>query len=535
MGDQRTPPLAGIDRDSDRTRDGVETVTAATSKQSTSYGGGALFVGRQVRGDEVLPTASELAFDPKDDQTVKAGAWGHATVLQAVFQSISEDPSDDNIKRQIEGVRAALREVGDTNWVVTMLWNYKKVVIDHEPDARKRFRDDAVAAYRVRAIPTIGWAMLQLQMFGDRRERAPDLPAAVEGSIAGAQASQMPRRPDADEWEVDAQGWLKWALRWRSLIAKIPQNEKFETMTRIAGDLVSLVLRTQDDVYSFTEVVKLATDLMRVTLGSLEFILTLLESEGAAGAAKVLGEVGLLFALPVATIDLVDQISIVFRGQHLGGKPATEREMAMALFRIVGDLKTMFDGGMILARYSPRVAQVLRPLASGAEWVNPITIGAMVTYEEVRFLAENLYGPAHKMLTEFFGDLRAGGDPDDFIQYIRTLPDNRETLRDLAPVKTGAVGDVYDYLYGNGRVFGRGVVDYGWSRAWSKYWDDELTTRLGPLSRFAMPDIAPRHEQYWGNMAKLAKDVAIDFIEDQKKSGKFKSKGPIGRLIDGND
>jgi hypothetical protein len=160
--------------------------------------------------------------------------------------------------------------------------------------------------------------------------------------------------------------------------------------------------------------------------------------EGATEVAKLIGDVGKVVKLPSATIGIVDTAFKAFTGKDLSGKSLKTEERIMALWELPGQLKDIADFGEVvfqaLAPVGTRsaTAAAFEAFSTRLASVNPIVAGVTISYEEFKFLLENVYVPARRMLTDSLTAQYLGGDPAQLKRDVLAIQITPENAADVA-------------------------------------------------------------------------------------------------------
>ncbi len=505
----------------------------------------------EVSADEMTrpgQTASTLAFEAnRGGRTLPSKGWEGADVIEATLLAISQDPTDERIQDQVGALTNGIRAYGlDTGWVPNFLWNFTKAV--HRDDARAKgwYKDnDCPAAFAAGAVPSVAWARDQVMppRIGNWRAKArknrPTFEADREykrqqteieredRENGGASVTPVTdrRRRQAEaasraraEALAEEPGLIDSLLKMSFILEQVPVAETGQNAVKAARDVASSIKKLRSGEGNIEDVVHAASRLGRAVANSVGVLATFL-AEGGGEASRLLFDTAKVLAIPGSVFNIVDNVNILLTGHHLSGKKASDRDTYYALFQIGRDLKRTVDGVAVLAKLAPRLGPFFEAAASRLGWANPIAFGFLVSYEEIKFLAANVYGPTHVHMTQFLTSLRTGGDPDSIIAAIERRPDDRDTVIDLAPVFTGATGKQFDYLYGNGSIFGQGVTGWGWLQNWTLFWDQNV--RAGQLTRFLHDRIAADPGPYFPEIARVAKKLAITFIENEERAGRI--------------
>jgi hypothetical protein len=308
-------------------------------------------------------------------------------------------------------------------------------------------------------------------------------------------------------------------LGWAS---HVPQLKPHAELIKVTLELVHKAARHEATPAEYAQNV---SELGAALMEELGWLMSLC-AEGGEAAELVLGPVADVFGMPAAAIAAGDDISQLVRAKHLNGKPASTQDRYRAAFDLVSQLKSFGKGVAVLAELSPKLSAALLPVGEAVGWANPVTLGITASYYELEFCMNHVYTPARQYLGQYLTNKRTGGDPNDIIRRIEAMPVTKETFVDIAPFFSGATGESLAYLYGNASVFGQGERGWGWLGegehaevgTWTRFWDDSI--RRGKLEQFTMPDIAKEPDKYWGNLAIIAKELAVQFVHQQVASGR---------------
>jgi hypothetical protein len=104
----------------------------------------------------------------------------------------------------------------------------------------------------------------------------------------------------------------------------------------------------------------------------------------------------------------------------LDGKAVDPAERAKALLEVPEHLKGIAEGASVLTKLTPELSEAFANVAERLGTVNPLMIGAQVTYQELDWLTKNVYFPSRQALSGALLHDFLGQDPGAMMQSLRS-------------------------------------------------------------------------------------------------------------------
>jgi len=244
------------------------------------------------------------------------------------------------------------------------------------------------------------------------------------------------------------------------------------------------------------------------TLGGIMELLARSDVDGALEAAAVLNKMGTVLKLPSSAFGVVDNSFKALIGKDMSGKDISNEERLKALWELPGQLKDVGEFGAMFARFAPRLSTVFEGLAERMASVNPLVAGVTISYEEFKFLAENVYLPAKRMLTDSLTAQYLGGDPEQLRRDVRAIQITPENAADAAQRLQG--------LFKNGGIASMPNMDP--VRAWQRFLSANLSAgdkQTIELINSARDRNDPSIRLLTQNVAQKLQRLAVQFIDQE--------------------